>query len=86
MIEFPLDPHFAKLRLTCEEFSCVNGFITIVYAFSPKDGAEEIDAAHAKFFVPESDLLTLLDIYKQWKANKYSGDWCNPHYLQVKAL
>ena len=46
--------------------------------FSQKDRAEEIDAAHAKFFVPESDLLTLLDIYKQWKANIYSGDWCKP--------
>ncbi|GJR08275.1 bifunctional riboflavin kinase/FMN phosphatase-like protein [Tanacetum coccineum] len=54
--------------------------------FSPKDRAEESDAERAKFFVPEADHLTLLATYKQWKDNKYSGDWCNTHYLQVKAL
>ncbi|GKA50206.1 pre-mRNA-splicing factor ATP-dependent RNA helicase DEAH7 isoform X1 [Tanacetum coccineum] len=93
MTEFPLDPHLAKLLLTCEEFSCVSEVLKIVFMlsamsvfFSPKDRSEESDAAHTEFFVPESDHLTLLDIYKQWKANKYSRDWCNTHYLQVKAL
>ncbi|MFS7960326.1 putative RNA helicase [Helianthus anomalus] len=31
--------------------------------FRPKDRAEESDAARETFFVPESDHLTLLDVY-----------------------
>ncbi|KAJ8570283.1 hypothetical protein K7X08_037255 [Anisodus acutangulus] len=54
--------------------------------FRPKDREEESDAAREKFFVPESDHLTLLNVYQQWKANQYRGDWCNYHYLQVKGL
>ncbi|KAK1387312.1 hypothetical protein POM88_015490 [Heracleum sosnowskyi] len=54
--------------------------------FKPKDRVEESDAAREKFFVPESDHLTLLNVYKQWKSNSYSGDWCNDHYLHSKGL
>ncbi|GKD33984.1 pre-mRNA-splicing factor ATP-dependent RNA helicase DEAH7 isoform X2 [Tanacetum coccineum] len=54
--------------------------------FRPKDRAEESDAARKKFFVPESDHLTLLNVYQKWKANQYRGDWCNDHFLQVKGL
>ena len=53
---------------------------------SPPDRAEESDAAREKFFVPESDHLTLLNIYLQWKANGYRSDWCSQHYLHAKTL
>lgn len=93
MTKFPLGPQLTKLLLTCEEFSCINEVLPIVYMlwvpslfFSQKDRTEESDAAHAKKFMPESDYLTLLNIYKQWEANKYCGDWCSTHYIQVKAL
>ncbi|RHY25263.1 hypothetical protein DYB32_008424 [Aphanomyces invadans] len=36
--------------------------------FRPKDREEESDAAREKFFVPESDHLTLLNVYKQWEG------------------
>ena len=52
--------------------------------FRPPDRAEESDAAREKFFVPESDHLTLLHIYQQWKTNRYSAEWCNDHFLQAK--
>jgi pre-mRNA-splicing factor ATP-dependent RNA helicase DHX38/PRP16 len=35
----------------------------------PKERAEESDAVREKFFVAESDHLTLLQVYSQWKAN-----------------
>jgi hypothetical protein len=47
----------------------------------PNDRAEESDAAREKFFIPESDHLTLLHVYQQWKNNGYRGDWCDRHYL-----
>eukprot|EP01018_Ginkgo_biloba_P028657 Gb_13411 [translate_table: standard] len=93
MVEFPLDPPLAKMLLIGEQLGCVNEVLTIVSMlsvpsvfFRPKDRAEESDAAREKFFVPESDHLTLLNVYQQWKANQYRGDWCNDHFLHVKGL
>ncbi|XVF79552.1 hypothetical protein PTKIN_Ptkin14bG0232400 [Pterospermum kingtungense] len=93
MVEFPLDPPLAKMLLMGEELRCLDEVLTIVSMlsvpsvfFRPKDRAEESDAAREKFFVPESDHLTLLNVYQQWKANQYRGDWCNDHFLHVKGL
>ena len=52
----------------------------------PPDRAEESDAAREKFFVPESDHLTLLQVYQQWKNNGYRGEWCSRHFLQAKGV
>ncbi|KAL8157833.1 pre-mRNA-splicing factor ATP-dependent RNA helicase DEAH7 [Apium graveolens] len=93
MVEFPLDPPLAKMLLIGEELECLNEVLTVVSMlsvpsvfFRPKDRAEESDAAREKFFVPESDHLTLLNVYQQWKNNSYRGDWCNDHYLHSKGL
>ncbi|MCL7039666.1 hypothetical protein MKW94_021830 [Papaver nudicaule] len=93
MVEFPLDPPLAKMLLMGGQLGCLKEVLTIVSMlsvtnvfFRPKDRAEESDAAREKFFVPESDHLTLLNVYQQWEANQYRGDWCNDHYLHVKIL
>eukprot|EP00257_Ricinus_communis_P008936 XP_002527133.2 pre-mRNA-splicing factor ATP-dependent RNA helicase DEAH7 isoform X1 [Ricinus communis] len=93
MVEFPLDPPLAKMLLMGEELGCLNEVLTIVSMlsvpsvfFRPKDRAEQSDAAREKFFVPESDHLTLLNVYLQWKEHQYRGDWCNDHFLHVKGL
>lgn len=93
MVEFPLDPPLAKMLLMGEKLGCLDEVLTIVSMlsvptvfFRPKDREEESDAAREKFFVPESDHLTLLNVYQQWKSNDLRGDWCNDHFLQVKAL
>jgi pre-mRNA-splicing factor ATP-dependent RNA helicase DHX38/PRP16 len=54
--------------------------------FRPKGREEESDAAREKFFVPESDHLTLLNVYQQWKLQGYAGQWCADHFIHVKAL
>ncbi|AES70420.1 putative RNA helicase [Medicago truncatula] len=93
MVEFPLDPPLAKMLLMGEHFGCLEEVLTIVSMlsvpsvfFRPKDRAEESDAARERFFVPESDHLTLYNVYQQWKQHYYRGDWCNDHFLQVKGL
>ncbi|KAK3127120.1 hypothetical protein QOZ80_7AG0568590 [Eleusine coracana subsp. coracana] len=93
MVEFPLDPTLAKMLLMGEQLECLDEVLTIVSMlsvpsvfFRPKDRVEESDAAREKFFVPESDHLTLLNVYLQWKSNQYRGDWCNDHFLHVKGL
>ena len=34
--------------------------------------------------MPESDHLTMLHVYQQWKSNNYRADWCSDHFLQAK--
>lgn len=38
--------------------------------YRPQGREEEADSVKEKFQVPESDHLTLLHLYNQWKANK----------------
>lgn len=93
MIEFPLDPPLSKMVIFGDELGCSNEIITIVSCLSvptifyrPKDREEESDSVREKFFVPESDHLTLLNIYQQWKNNKYSSEWCTNHFIHYKAM
>jgi pre-mRNA-splicing factor ATP-dependent RNA helicase DHX38/PRP16 len=78
MVEFPLDPPLAKMLLAGAAMGCGAEVLTIVSVlsvptvfFRPPDRAEESDAAREKFFVPESDHLTFLHVYNQWKNNGY---------------
>jgi pre-mRNA-splicing factor ATP-dependent RNA helicase DHX38/PRP16 len=93
MTSFPMDPSLAKLIITSIPYECSEEMLTIVSMLSvpsvfyrPKERQEESDSAREKFFVPESDHLTLLHVYTQWKANGYSDRWCIQHFLHPKAL
>ena len=93
MTAFPMDPPLAKLILTSHEAGCSEEMLTIVSMLSvpsvfyrPKERQEESDAAREKFFVPESDHLTLLHVHTQWRLNGYSDGWCTRHFLHPKAL
>lgn len=50
------------------------------------DREEEADSVREKFMVPESDHLTLLNTYQQYKANGYSAQWCADHFIHAKAM
>jgi len=54
--------------------------------YRPRDREQEADNAREKLFVPESDHLTLLNVYHQWKIHNYSGEWCEKHFIHVKSL
>src|SRR5277367_2940217 len=94
MTAFPMDPSLAKLLITSSElYGCSEEILTIVSMLSvpsvfyrPKERQEESDAAREKFFVPESDHLTYLHVYSQWKSNGYSDGWCIRHFLHPKSL
>lgn len=93
MNAFPMDPSLTKLLIMSEEYGCSEEMVTIVSMlsvpnvfFRPKERQEESDAAREKFFVPESDHLTYLHVYSQWKANGFSDRWCTQHFLHSKSL
>lgn len=93
MVEFPVDPSLAKLILESERLGCSSEILTIVSMlsvptifFRPKEREDESDAAREKFFVPESDHLTLLNVYQQWASNNFRSEWCNSHFIHTKSM
>ncbi|KAK8849593.1 hypothetical protein IAR55_004928 [Kwoniella newhampshirensis] len=93
MSEFPMEPSLAKMLIVATHYKCAAEMLTIVSMLSvpsvfyrPPQRAEESDAAREKFFVPESDHLTLLHVYTQWKSNGYSDSWCMKHFLHPKIM
>ena len=93
MSSFPLDPPLAKMLILGGKMNCSEEVLTVVSMlsvpsifFRPDSRAEESDSVREKFYVPESDHLTLLHVYQQWKANNYSSEWCRRHFIHVKGL
>lgn len=93
MSEFPLDPPLSKMLLISLELACSEEVLTIVSMLSvpsifyrPKGREEEADHIHEKLQVPESDHLTLLNTFLQWKTHKYTGSWCAQNFIHLKAM
>ncbi|KAF8350297.1 P-loop containing nucleoside triphosphate hydrolase protein [Amanita rubescens] len=93
MSEFPMEPSMAKMLIASVEYKCSAEMLTIVSMLSvpsvfyrPKERMEEADATREKFNVPESDHLTLLNVFNQWKSHGYRDDWAMRHFLHPKLL
>jgi pre-mRNA-splicing factor ATP-dependent RNA helicase DHX38/PRP16 len=94
MVEFPLDPPLSKLLLFAHEHGGCSTEMLIVVSmlsvpsvfFRPKDREEESDAAREKFFVAESDHLTLLNVYLRAKQYKFDAQWCARHFIHAKGI
>ena len=76
MVEFPLDPALSKMLISSVAMQCSADILIIVSMLSvpalfyrPKGREEDADAVREKFQVPESDHLTYLNVYNQWKQN-----------------
>ncbi len=93
MADFPLDPPMSKMVIVSVDMRCSAEMLIIVSMLSipsifyrPKGREEDAIAKQEKFQVPESDHLTLLHVYQQWRLNGYSAQWCNEHFIHVKAM
>nr|XP_039250693.1 pre-mRNA-splicing factor ATP-dependent RNA helicase PRP16-like [Styela clava] len=93
MVEFPLDPPLSKMLIVSCEMGCSAEVLIIVSMLSvpsifyrPKGREEDSDTKREKFNVPESDHMTFLNVYQQWKTNRYSTTWANEHFVHAKAM
>ena len=91
MSAFPLDPPLSKMLLAAAELGGVSELVSIVSLLSvpsiffiAKEKQQEAESLKEKFFVPESDHLTLLNVFQQWKRAKCSAQWCLKHFVQPK--
>jgi len=94
MADFPLDPPLSKMLLFAHEHGDCSAEVLIIVSmlsvpsvfFRPKDREEESDAAREKFFVPESDHLTLLNVYQRAEQYKFDAQWCTKHFIHSKGI
>ncbi|GFE55532.1 pre-mRNA-splicing factor ATP-dependent RNA helicase PRP16 [Babesia ovis] len=97
LVHYPLEPPLGKMMIAGESEKCLSEILTVVSVMSApnvfvveneSDAQRESadSASREKFMVPESDHLTLLNVYKQWCANGRSDSWCNQYRLQPKSL
>ncbi|XP_006457104.1 hypothetical protein AGABI2DRAFT_122974 [Agaricus bisporus var. bisporus H97] len=75
------------------DFKCSNEILTITAMLSvpnvwlrPNNQRREADAAKEAFTVPESDLLTLLNVFNQYMLNKHDRNWAWSNYVSARAL
>ena len=95
LAELPLEPALGKLLVLGCKAGCTNEALAVSAMlsvppvfFRPSDRQEAADAAREKFIVADSDHLTLLNVYEQWRRARGRGGaaWCDKHYLHVRAL
>lgn len=93
MAEFPLDPSMSKILLVSEKLGCSEEALTVVAMLSvpkifnrPKNQEAEADAAREKLMVPESDHLTMYNVFRKWVENDESREWCSVNFIQLKSL
>ncbi|XP_062016320.1 probable pre-mRNA-splicing factor ATP-dependent RNA helicase DEAH5 [Rosa rugosa] len=93
MSEFPLDPPLSKMLLASVDLGCSDEILTIIAMiqtgnvfYRPREKQDRADQKRAKFFQPEGDHLTLLEVYKAWKRTNFSAPWCFDNFLQSRSL
>ncbi|NP_001088262.1 putative pre-mRNA-splicing factor ATP-dependent RNA helicase DHX32 [Xenopus laevis] len=101
MSEFPLDPQLSKSILAACEFDCVDEMLTLAAMVTAPNcfidlppEAKELDLiGKGKFFHPEGDHFTLINIYNEYEqmkrnnASQYDVEkWCQNHCLSFVAL
>ena len=90
---FPLDPGLAKMLIYASRLGCTKEVLIVAAMlsmpspfFRPRGRERESDAARERFYVPESDHCTLLNVYLQWERNGRSDEWCDRHFIHGRAL
>ena len=90
----PVDPRVGKLMIYGSLFGCVNPALTIAASMSarspfmsPFDKREQADAARKEFATDDSDHLTVLNAFNQWKdLRKRKGDRAVQTFLRDSFL
>ncbi len=70
----------------CVRMCVSHSHVCVCVSCRPKEKQAQADQKRAKFFQPEGDHLTLLQVYEQWKTNKFSVPWCKENFVQVRAM
>jgi len=100
MARMPLDPKISRILLEAGKEGCLREIAIIAAALSirdprerPPDKADQADAIHAPFRHPDSDFLTLLNIWdryhdtlKKLTSRNKQRRFCHDHFLSFSRM
>merc|ERR1719427_1678260 len=95
MAGFPLEPRLTATILAAGALGCGEEILTIIALVTgetvfnlpgSKERREEAEMVHRKFSANEGDLVTLLNVWRAYRAGSQSGQWCQEQYLVSRHL
>lgn len=93
MADLPMEPGLSKVLIASVAAGCSEEMLTIVAMLSvqtvfyrPKEKQQQADQKKIKFHDPNSDHLTLLNVYDAWKRSNFSTQWCFENFLQARNM
>ena len=97
MAKFPIDCCYSRALIASRLFNVSNEMeilVSMVSAESPwinvnkydEDKRAYFDKTKTEFFDRFSDHMTLLNIFKELEYNNFNEEWCNKHFLHIRAL
>lgn len=100
MARMPLDPKISRILLEASKEGCIREVTVVAAALSirdprerPLEKAEQADAAHAPFRHPDSDFLTLLNIWDRYRdamakltSRNKKRRFCRDHFLSFSRM
>ncbi|XP_065842530.1 ATP-dependent RNA helicase DHX33-like isoform X2 [Oscarella lobularis] len=94
MAQFPLDPKLSKVLLAAESYHCLEEALTIVALMSVDsvlyyphgEKGDKALAARRRFFSPDGDPITMLNIYHAYRAMKGNRDWCYENFINARNM
>ena len=100
MAKIPLDPRLSRMLIEAKQEGCIAETAIIAAALSiqdirerPLEKAGEADRMHAVFDDPDSDFVTLLNIWNRYHAhlrkvnsNNRMKKYCREHFLSFKRM
>ncbi|CAD2219879.1 pre-mRNA-splicing factor ATP-dependent RNA helicase PRP16 [Angomonas deanei] len=94
-LEFPVSPSLAKLILLSTQHNCAVEVLKLVSMITadtknlfetPKGREEAAQQSHSRFYVNDSDHLTILNVLSQFLQNQKSPQWARDHFLHLPTL
>jgi HrpA-like RNA helicase len=89
----PLEPQLGHILLNSKRFGCVEQIATIVSCISaghimlrPPEFELEADTAHERFQDEHSDVITFMNIWKEYLEHRGDTDWFEENYLNESGL
>ncbi|KAL1513446.1 hypothetical protein ABEB36_002857 [Hypothenemus hampei] len=95
LAKFPLDPKYAKILLTAENYGCFKEALTVVALLSsesillnPPSRREQSQLSRQKFNSGYGDHITLLNIYMAFEniGKDNVKNWCQEHFINMRNI
>lgn len=97
LCKLPLEPTYAKIVIAAKFWKCEDEILKIVSLLSAEslwqnisvkqvEKRKEFETVRKKQADPQSDHITLLNVYNEWEENHKSESWCQKNFLRIRSL